>query len=161
MNKTTLAIVVIVVVVLGGYFFFRGSYQSPATPSTSNQEAASQSGAVQVPVTQTAPPVEQSIITYSNSGYSPSALRIKAGTAVTFKNESSLSMWTASAFHPSHTVYSGTALEEHCPDTAGIAFDACTGVQPGNSWKFIFNKKGTWKYHNHLNPSDFGAIVVY
>ncbi|BCX15823.1 MAG: hypothetical protein KatS3mg098_052 [Candidatus Parcubacteria bacterium] len=104
--------------------------------------------------------VEQSVVTYTNSGYSPSILKIKAGTTVIFKNESSRSMWTASAFHPSHTVYGGTSLEEHCPDTAAVAFDACSGVLPGNSWSFTFTKKGSWKYHNHLAPSDFGTIVV-
>jgi plastocyanin len=69
-------------------------------------------------------------------------------------------MWPASAFHPTHTVYSGTSLSEHCPDTAGTAFDACKGFLPGQSWSFKFTKAGTWKYHDHLNPGATGTIVV-
>jgi plastocyanin len=85
---------------------------------------------------------------------------IKKGETVTFKNQSSNSMWPASAMHPTHRVYSGTSLDEHCPDTTGTAFDACKGFLPGQSWSFIFNKTGTWKYHDHLNPSATGTVVV-
>ncbi|BCX15636.1 MAG: hypothetical protein KatS3mg097_528 [Candidatus Parcubacteria bacterium] len=100
------------------------------------------------------------VIIYTDSGYSPNTLKIKVGESVTFKNQSSQAMWPASAMHPSHTVYSGTSLVEHCPDTAGIAFDACTSIQPGNSWSFTFNKKGSWRYHDHLIPSFTGTIIV-
>ncbi|OHA38709.1 MAG: hypothetical protein A3G03_02780 [Candidatus Taylorbacteria bacterium RIFCSPLOWO2_12_FULL_44_15c] len=63
-------------------------------------------------------------------------------------------MWTASAVHPTHRAYptSGGCL--------GSTFDACAGVQSGNSWSFKFDISGTWKYHNHLNPGDTGTIVV-
>lgn len=102
----------------------------------------------------------QNVVIYTDSGYSPRTLKVKVGEIVTFKNQSSQAMWPASAMHPSHTVYSGTSLSEHCPDTTGTAFDACTGIQPGNSWSFTFNKKGNWKYHDHLNPSFTGTIIV-
>lgn len=159
-NKIIVAVIVVAFIAVGGYFLFRGSYQPPVAPSISNQQPVSQPPSTQVPVTQTTPPVEQNVVTYTNSGYSPSTLRVKVGATVTFKNESSRSMWTASAVHPSHMVYGGTSLVEHCPDIKGTAFDACTGIQPGNSWSFTFTKIGTWKYHNHLNPSDTGTIVV-
>ncbi|OHA25032.1 MAG: hypothetical protein A3D52_00625 [Candidatus Taylorbacteria bacterium RIFCSPHIGHO2_02_FULL_44_36] len=92
--------------------------------------------------------------TNTNSGYSPSILTVKKGETVTFKNQSSQSMWTASAVHPTHRAYptSGGCL--------GSTFDACAGVQSGNSWSFKFDISGTWKYHNHLNPGDTGTIVV-
>ncbi len=99
-------------------------------------------------------------VTYTDSGYLPSELTIKAGDTVTFKNESSLGMWTASAMHPSHTVYSGTSLQEHCPDAANTSFDECTSAQPGQSWSFTFSKTGTWEYHNHVKAHDFGKIIV-
>lgn len=102
----------------------------------------------------------QNIIIFSDSGYSPNTLYIKVGTNVVFKNQSSKAMWPASDFHPTHSLYSGTTLSEHCPDTQGIAFDACTGIQPGDSWNFTFNKKGKWKYHDHLNPAYTGIIIV-
>lgn len=140
MNKTIITIVVTAVVILGGYFVFNGSSPQPFFSSLS--------------VT------GKNIVTYTDGGYSPIALKIKEGETVIFENRSSRSMWPASAFHPTHRVYSGTAINEHCPDISGAAFDACKGFLPGESWSFRFNKAGTWEYHDHLNPGAVGTIVV-
>lgn len=163
MNKTIIAIVIVAVVLVGGYFLLRGSYQpAPTVPQTSNQQTAPQASAPepsnnvatpQPPVSQT-PTVKESVVTYTDSGYSPTTLTVKKGATVTFKNQSSRSMWTASAVHPTHRGY---------PTTGGCissTFDACKGIQPGNSWSFKFDIAGTWKYHNHMNPSDMGTIIV-
>jgi plastocyanin len=140
------------------------SYKAPSAnpPAPTASQGTSPTPPVQTekPVTQVTQVSGQNVITYTDSGYSPSVLYVKVGDIVTFKNESSKSMWPASADHPSHRVYSGTSLSEHCPDPAGNAFDACTGFLPGSSWSFKFNKAGTWKYHDHLNPSATGTIVV-
>lgn len=85
-------------------------------------------------------------VTYTDSGYSPTSLNIKAGETVVFVNESSRSMWTASDPHPVHTDFS--------------AFDARKGYSSGQSYTFTFDKAGTYKYHNHLRSSDSGQIVV-
>lgn len=100
------------------------------------------------------------VITYSDTGYSPNSVTVKVGDTVTFKNESSKNMWPASAMHPTHVVYSGTSLSEHCPDTANTAFDACKGYAPGTQWSFTFTKAGEWKFHDHLTATNFGTIVV-
>jgi plastocyanin len=171
MNKTIVAIVIIAVVIVGGYFLiFRGAPQpTPSVSQPSNQQPITQSPASepsvperpsQQPPASQAPAVKEKVVTYTNSGYSPNTLTIKKGETVTFKNQSSRSMWPASAIHPTHRVYSGTSLDEHCPDTTGTAFDACKGYLPGESWSFTFNKAGTWKYHDHLNPGATGTIVV-
>jgi len=153
---------------VGGYFlFFRGAPQQtrsvldlePSSQQPITQPPASEQPSQQPPASQV-PAVNENVITYSNSGYSPSTLTIKKGETVTFKNQSSRSMWPASAMHPTHRAYSNTSLDEHCPDTTGIAFDACKGFLPGQSFSFTFNQVGTWKYHNHLNPGDIGTIVV-
>ena len=89
---------------------------------------------------------ESSVVIYSNSGYSPANLIVKVGDTVNFKNQSGKSMWVASAPHPTHTDY---------PE-----FDAKKGVAMGESYMFTFTKTGTWRYHDHLNPTSFGAIVV-
>ena len=166
MNKTIIAIVIIAVVLVGGYFLFsRGAPQQtpsvlePSSEQPITQPPASEQPSQQPPASQV-PAVKENVVTYTNSGYSPSTLTIKKGETVTFKNQSSRSMWTASGVHPTHRAYSNTSLDEHCPDTTGIAFDACKGFLPGQSFSFTFNQVGTWKYHNHLSPSDTGAIVV-
>jgi plastocyanin len=179
MNKIIIAIVVVVIVLVGGYFLLRGApQQTPLVSQPSNQTPAAQPPVAEPSREQSTtqpsvseelsqpspeapvPAVKENVVVYTNSGYSPSTLTVKKGETVTFKNQSSRSMWPASAMHPTHRVYSGTSLDEHCPDTAGTAFDACKGFLPGQSWSFIFNKTGTWKYHDHLNPGATGTIVV-
>ncbi len=90
------------------------------------------------------------------SGYEPKTLTIKASDTVTFVNKGVEQNWPASAFHPTHTAYPGSGIEK-CGSGEEI-FDACGHVS--NSWSFTFNEKGEWKYHNHLNPGQFGSIKV-
>lgn len=96
------------------------------------------------PVTSQA--VTSGIITYDGSGFSPKPITVKAGATVVFKNESSSDMWPASAPHPAHTDYPG--------------FDALKPIKPSESYSFTFMRIGTWKYHNHLNPKQYGSVVV-
>ena len=160
MNKTIVTIVIIAVVLVSGYFlFFRGASQpTPSVSQPSSQQpiiqpSTQQQPSQQPPVAQV-PVVKENMVTYTNSGYSPSALTIKKGEMVIFKNQSSQSMWTASAVHPTHRVYPTTG------GCLGSTFDTCTGIQSGGSWSFKFDISGTWKYHNHLNPGDTGTIDV-
>ena len=145
MNKTIIAIIIVAVIVLGGYFLLRSGDKVLVPPGTTYRPTTS------VPQTSTA---EKNVVTYTDSGYSPATLQVKKGETVTFKNQSSQSMWTASAAHPTHRVYPTTG------GCLGSTFDACKGVQSGNSWSFKFDIAGTWKYHNHLDPSDTGIIYV-
>ena len=150
MNKIIIAIAVVVVVIVGGYFLGRGVLRS--TPSAS-EPSTSQQPSQQSPESQT-PAINENVVIYTDSGYSQSTLTIQKGETVTFKNQSSRSMWTASGVHPSHTLYPTTG------GCLGSTFDACSGIQPGDSWSFKFDVSGTWKYHNHLRPGDTGTIVV-
>ncbi|KKT43481.1 MAG: Plastocyanin [Candidatus Wolfebacteria bacterium GW2011_GWE2_44_13] len=90
--------------------------------------------------------VAQSTVTYTATGFSPAPLTVKIGETVMFKNESVNPMWVASAPHPAHTDY---------PE-----FDAMKAIMPGESYSFTFNKIGTWKYHNHMNATQYGSIMV-
>jgi plastocyanin len=66
-------------------------------------------------------------------------------------------MWIASDPHPTHQGYSGTTRDQHCPDTSGTAFDECAA---GTTYTFVFEKVGSWGYHNHANISSRGTVVV-
>ncbi len=140
MNKTISLVLVIVIIIAGGYFLLKNKK-------------------VEAPAATTGVETRNTVI-YTDAGYEPGTLTVKLGETVAWKNESSSGMWTASGVHPSHTLYSGTSLSEHCLDVSGTAFDACGSTQPGDSWSFTFNKTGTWKYHNHLKASHLGTIVV-
>ena len=159
MNKNFIIIAVIVLAALGGYFLLR-TPAAPRAPASENSSVNPTSGEI-TPQPQNGSGQSQTektvdVITYSNSGYTPKTLTIKTGQSVTFKNQSSESMWPASAMHPTHRVY---------PTTGGCissTFDACRGVQAGDSWSFQFDIPGTWKYNDHLNPNanNSGTVVV-
>lgn len=103
---------------------------------------------------------ETHIVSYSDSGFSPVSLEIKKGDTIVFSNQSGREVWPASALHPTHTVYPGSDIKKCGTEDAGVIFDACRGLAAGESWPFQFNEVGEWKYHNHLNPNDFGTIKV-
>lgn len=163
MNKIATVIAILAIIILGGYFLLKGPQAvAPAEQDISGEKinepvssAMPTAGKDEVKERETA-----RLVAYADSGYSPNILTIKAGETVTFQNNSAQNMWTASAMHPTHTAYSGTSLSEHCPDAANLAFDACRGILPGESWSFAFSKTGTWGYHDHLHPALFGKIIV-
>lgn len=94
------------------------------------------------------------LVTYTDSGYSPATVTVKKGETVTWKNNSSHSMWTASALHPTHSIYPTTG------GCLGSTFDACAGIAAGATWSFKFDAAGTWKYHNHVDSSHYGTVIV-
>lgn len=158
MNKTLSVIVIVVVVVLGGYFLFKGTSQTTPSVYQTSKEQPNTQPSTSKPLQKTSASqvqaIKENLVTYTNSGYLPATLKVKKGETVIFKNQSSQSMWTASAMHPTHREYPTTG------GCFGSTFDACAGIQPGASWKFKFDIVGAWKYHNHLNPTDFGMIVA-
>lgn len=93
-------------------------------------------------------------MTYTDSGFSPSTLTIKKGDTATFTNTASDAMHVASNPHPVHNVYPTNG------GCVGSTFDSCGNISPGRSWSFKFDIVGMWGYHNHLNPSEGGTIVV-
>lgn len=138
MSKYIVAIIIILVIAVAGALFYSKKSQAPSlSPSqlSSNSSVTAGDG-VQI----------KNLIVYSDSGFSPPSMTIKAGETVMFRNESSRDMWVASAPHPVHTDYPG--------------FDAKKGYKKGEVYSFTFDKIGTWKFHNHLNPTDFGSVAV-
>lgn len=101
---------------------------------------------------------EDMIVKITASGFSPKTITIKAGDTVTFFNEDSNKHWPASAMHPTHTLYPGSDIQK-C-GTGEQIFDACRGLEQGESFSFTFNEKGSWKYHDHLSVSSTGTVVV-
>jgi len=157
MKKIIITIVIIALALVGGYFLLKGNTQTPPSFSQQPNESLQTNIIVQPSPNQSGEKYE---IKYTDSGYSPKELTVKVGDTVTWKNESSHGMWTASAIHPTHVIYSGSSLDEHCPDAENTSFDECKSAQPGEFWSFRFDKKGTWRYHNHVQAAHFGAIVT-
>jgi plastocyanin len=85
-------------------------------------------------------------ITYTDKGFQPSFLSVRAGDVVKFRNQSPIGMWVASNPHPTHTDY--------------IEFDAGNSVNANGEYSFTFNRVGVWGFHNHLNPNHQAVISV-
>jgi plastocyanin len=98
-------------------------------------------------------------VTYNGSTFSPSSVTIAKGGTVNFVATNGQSMWVASAPHPTHTGYDGTSESVHCAAgyTGPAPFDMCAA---GTSFSFTFDKTGSFVYHNHLNTSAHGTVVV-
>lgn len=85
-------------------------------------------------------------VSMQNNSYAPLLLTIKQDETVLFINNASVNRWPASNIHPTHGIY---------PE-----FDPQKPISPGESWSFTFNKKGVWRFHDHLAPEVHGAITV-
>lgn len=155
--KKIIILIVAVIVLMGGYFLLKGNVQAP-TSNKNNQ----QTGELLDKVEGSSTMEERSTyeVIYTDNGYSLSELKIKVGDTIVFKNQSASGMWTASAMHPSHMVYGGTSMQEHCPDAENDNFDECKSSQPGESWSFTFKKAGNWGYHNHVKANHWGRVIV-
>ncbi len=90
--------------------------------------------------------MERTVVTYADGGFNPKIVTVSVGTTVTFMNDSSGAMWVASDIHPTHQLLPG--------------FDELNSVSKGGSYEYTFVKVGTWTYHNHMNPSVKGTVVV-
>ena len=163
-TKKTLLTVVVLAVVLVSWILLSNKEDvavNTSTPTVSPTPTPLVSPSLS-PLTTVSPSpiISKKVVTYTDSGYSPNTITIKKGETVTWKNDSKLLMWTASAVHPTHKAYPGTNIA-NCGTPAGFnQFDACGGVASGQSWSFKFDNVGTWGYHNHLKASDWGKIIV-
>ena len=145
MGKAIWAVLAVLIIIVLGAFFVSRSNQT----SINNTPTATENPTITTTSTESAEPAAtatENMVTYSDSGFTPASVSIKVGETVTFKNTSSKSMWVASAPHPTHSAY---------PE-----FDAKKGAAMNEDYSFTFTKAGTWKYHNHLNSSNFGTVVV-
>ncbi len=148
MNKNLIIGVIVLLVLVGvGYYIFT-KYKAPSLAPELPQ-----------PPTPFVTPAEVTI-KITDQDFEPKEVEITKGTKVTWVNESSKPSWPASDEHPTHRVYPGSGIEKCGTSEQVNIFDACRGLNKGESWSFIFNEVGEWYYHDHLNPSKTGEIVV-
>lgn len=155
---------IIVVVGLVGYALMHSSAPAPVDGAVgeetmpAGQEPDTASGvdvSAQVGLGDASEPVT---VHYNGKTFTPASVTVQKGTKVTFVDDAG-SMWLATDQHPSHTGYDGTSRAEHCaPGYAGTKpFDQCG---TGSTYSFTFNTTGTWQYHDHVNSSAGGTVVV-
>lgn len=145
MNKLLLGVLGLVVVV-GVVLLLVSNKPYQGTPS---QVVSPTPQVTQQPKTETSSPsattMEEVSVTIINSGFSPQTLAVKTGTKVVWVNKSGGVVSVNSVVHPTHLVYP--------PLNIG-------NIKDGVSVSLVFDKAGTYKYHNHLNTSQAGTVVV-
>lgn len=142
-------LVIIVVLSLGLGLFLLKDQILGTTPNVSIQPTSE----VSVDTTTTPTATEGSpatvraeeTITLTSNGYSPASLTVKVSTKVIFVNKSGKTATIDSDPHPVHTSFPALNLG---------------AFKDGETLIFTFDKAGTYGYHNHLNATQKGTIVV-
>ncbi len=149
MNKTVLAVVIAVVLILGAYGAYRLLGQNnpvqttPAVTSTESTAPTATTSTEATPATTSA--TTQTAVSIMNTGYTPQMITIKVGDTVTWTNNDTINHNVSSDPHPTHTLYPFLNL----------------GMIPaGQSKSLMFDKPGTYTYHDHLHANLKGTVVV-
>ncbi len=79
------------------------------------------------------------------NGFSPATITIQKGDTVIWTNKSGTTATVNSNPHPTHTDYPPLNLGS---------------FNNGATLSLTFPNTGTYGYHNHLNPSQMGSVVV-
>ncbi len=170
--KAGIILVVIAIILVGLGFYFFSASDSSVNENNNVQQGAEQEQQISDQGNQNNPnneinQVENQTeepasykVTITSSGFSPSTLSIKQGDTIIFTNKQSSLSWPASAVHPTHTVYPGSDIDKCGTAEEQNNFDACSGLNLDETYTFTFNEKGSWGYHDHLNPGLRGTIVV-
>lgn len=99
-------------------------------------------------------------VSYANGQFFPKTVTVSVGDTVEFvAGEGVTRMWVGADEHPAHAGYDGTTRSEHCAAeyTGSASFDQC---KSSLTYSFTFTKAGTWDYHDHVNASAQGTVVV-
>lgn len=145
MNSKIIIGIIVIVVVLGAILL--GSNKkggSQTTPQTTEQtQPVKPSVTTQAKTTQAQ--TQEAAVAITSSGFEPATITIKVGTKVVWTNKSGGPATVNSDLHPTHLIYPPLNLGS---------------MDDGGSKELVFDKPGTYKYHDHLNPSLTGTVVV-
>ncbi len=142
MKAGIITVIVITLLGVGGFVLMNRNDDTPSTPTSTSDTTTTTTPAE----TNTEPEKESAAeLTYTNDGFTPATLTLKAGTKVKITNESASTLQFYSDPHPTHSEPSDLNLGT---------------INRGESKTFTVTRTGTHGYHNHLNPGDTGTIIV-
>ncbi|HJP96569.1 MAG TPA: hypothetical protein VJ843_04315 [Candidatus Saccharimonadales bacterium] len=145
MSKTVklVVIAVAVVVIAGGAIYVQnhGKHKNDTTSTGSSSSSSSNNDTAKTTDSTTA----AMTITYDGSSFSMSPSSIKSGENVKIVNSSSSELDFDSDPHPTHT------------DNPELNVGS---IAAGESKTITLTTKGTWGFHNHLDPSQHGNLTV-
>lgn len=143
MRNLYIGIIVIIFLAIGVFIYVQnsGGYKNSEPKSSSATSNTSEKSS-----NQTSEEAKDSVmVTYSSSGFDPETVTVKTSGQLTITNDSSSELQFNSNPHPIHTVNSELNIGT---------------ISAGESKSVTLNKTGTFGYHNHLNSSQTGTIVV-
>jgi plastocyanin len=139
---------ILLIVLAGGFFYIKS--KNTTTPSATQTQATSTPNST--PIVNTSPPAssepnaaKETNVTLTTDGYSPQTLNITVGTKVIWTNKSGEPATVNSDPHPIHTLWPFLNLGKF-DDNANVSV--------------IFDKAGTYTYHNHFDSSQKGTVIV-
>jgi plastocyanin len=134
-----LFVILLVVLLLAAgaayYFFLKPAKEEAPAPTT--------------PAAEQAPTINDTVVEITATGLNPSTVKIPAGSQVTWKNTDAKERRISADPYPSRS-----SLPE---------LDSQDPLAQGDSFSFIFEDKGTYTYHDYLNPTDKafqGTVIV-
>lgn len=146
MNKNVLISVVglIALIVLG--FVVYSMTRPSESPETVESVPAAQSDSIDAPqVADSELTAETATITYTDQGFSPSSLTVKAGATIRVVNNASDALEFSSDNHPTHL------------NNSELNMDV---LNTGETGTFTVTKTGEYGFHDHLNASNEGTLTV-
>lgn len=141
-RKLLIGLVTVVIIVVVGFVVLGGSKNQTQT-SNITQTVEQQPT---TPPTQAQATLKDATVTVDSSGFSPATLTIKVGTRVIWTNKSGSDITVNSDEHPTHRLY---------PELNRVG-----PIPNASSATLVLDKPGTYKYHDHFNPSHTGTVVV-
>lgn len=144
MSKNAVIVAVMVVIlVLIGWMLLRQKQTPAPTPSSISTPSSTQSAAPAA--SEGAVMKEEKTVKITTNGFSPQNVTIKAGKTVTWVNSDSVDHTVNSVVHPTHLVYPPLNLGD---------------IKSSQKKSLVFPTAGTYRYHDHLNPSLTGSVTV-
>jgi len=130
MGKILTIIVILIVIAAGAWAIF--GHSSSNTSSSSNSGVNSQNGNTK--------PEDTNAVSIADFAFSPSNIRVKKGSDVTWTNNDSIA----------HTVTESD--DKNGPDSGTL--------EPGKSYSFTYAQVGTFNYKCTLHPEMTGTVTV-
>lgn len=145
MNRLIIVAAVVIIVAIGGFFLVSGNKSSQISDVQPSLAVSPEESASPTSSETSDKKTSETQIELNEDGFNPAKVTIKVGDKVIWKNNSGGAATVSSDPHPAHTLYPILNLGPfNDGDTHSVAFD----------------KAGTYTYHNHLDASQKGTVVV-
>lgn len=144
-RAVTAGLVTLVVIAAVIFAVFAMNKDAAAPASETSDTVETQTTESETEVQSEVGATETATITFTNAGFTPGSLTVKKGATITVKNTSSTEVQFSSDDHPTHRLNTEMNLKT---------------LQPGESASFTAETVGTHGFHDHIDDSKTGTLIV-